>query len=84
MEYSHHWLPSNILLLLKMCYLGKMCFGDHIWVPKRVISLDRWLLNRLNVIKTNLRGFKMWSPFTGGLLIAITGFTVYDFYYINI
>ena len=80
MEYSHNLLPSNILLLLKMCYLRKMCFGGHIWDVKRVISLDRWSLNWLNAIKTNLRGFKMWSPFTGGLLIGITGFTVYDFY----
>ena len=80
MEYSHNLLPSNILLLLKMCYLSKMCFGGHIWDVKRVISLDRWSLNWLNAIKTNLRGFKMWSPFTGGLLIGITGFTVYDFY----
>ena len=80
MEYSHNFLPSNILLLSKMCYLGKMCFGGHIWDVKRVISLDRWSLNWLNAIKTNLRGFKMWSPFTGGLLISITGFTVYDFY----
>ena len=66
-----------------MCDFSKTCFGDHLWDPKRVISLDRWSLNRLNAIKTNLRGFKKWSPFTGGLfieVIAMAALTVYDFY----
>ena len=82
MEYSHNWLLSNILLLLKMCDFNRTCFGDHLWDPK-MISLDRWSLNRLNAIKTNLMGFKKRSPFTGGLcieMITMAGFTVYDFY----
>ena len=91
MEYSHNQLLSNILLLLKMCDFSKTCFGNHLWDPKRVISLEvkcnkmqlMQSLNRLNAIKTNLMGFKKWSSFTGGLfieVIATAGFIVYDFY----
>ena len=66
-----------------MCDFIKTCFRNNLWDPKRVISLERWPLNRLNAIKTNLKGFKKWSPFTGGHYIvetAMAGFTVYDFY----
>ena len=65
-----------------MCDFNRTCFGDHLWDPK-MISLDRWSLNRLNAIKTNLMGFKKRSPFTDGLcieMITMAGFTVYDFY----
>ena len=64
-----------------MCDFSKTCFGDQLWDPKRVISLDRWPLKRLNAIKTSLRGFKTWPPFTDGLFIEViimAGFTVYD------
>ena len=62
---------------------SKTCFGDHLSDPKRVISLDRSSLNRLNAIKTNLRGFKKWYHLTDGLfieVIAMVRFIVYDFY----